>query len=222
MGLLEKVEELKARVASHTLLGDRAYSARDYAQAAGHWHTALSIEGNEDRAQPWLLTRIAELYAEGKGVDKNPARAVDLLNKAAAKGFAPAKTQLGLSYQKGIGVVEDHRTAAQLFREAAEEGDSKAMAVLGVAYLGGDGVEKDEARGCDLVRKAAETGDAEAQSTLSLMYEIGGFGIEPDYAEALKWSQRAASSGHPELIDHLNALISRIEEKNRMHSHKRV
>lgn len=54
------------------------------------WLTKSANNGN-----PKAMTRLASYYTAGKLVDKDPEKATELLNKAAAQNYLPAKIQLG-------------------------------------------------------------------------------------------------------------------------------
>lgn len=121
-----------------------------------------------------------------------------------------------MCYAYGFGVEKDLQKAAKCYREAA--GNSTiAQLALGVCYADGIGVEKDKIKAEDLLtkadlsvegpygfwdknevlawlREAGERGHAGAQDTLGdYYYNRYGirYGIEKDYAEAVKWYRKA-------------------------------
>lgn len=61
------------------------------------------------------------MYAKGRGVERNEAKAVELLALAADKGDANAQLNLGIMYAKGRGVAKDESKAFQLWARAAEQ-----------------------------------------------------------------------------------------------------
>lgn len=61
---------------------------------------------------------LAQMYATGTGVDKDDAKALELLKKAADKGIAYAQCQLGDKYFEGNGVTKDLTKAALLYLDA--------------------------------------------------------------------------------------------------------
>jgi TPR repeat protein len=84
------------------------------------------------------------MYANGLGVQKNAASAVQWYSKAAQQGDASAQYNLGLMYANGQGVSKDYAIAAKWYRKAAEQGLPEAMFNLGVAYLNGAGVQRSD------------------------------------------------------------------------------
>ena len=81
--------------------------------------------GTEQRCYGNKLTGMiyqrAEKYRTGVGVEKNPAKAVDLYRKAAERGHLGSQYRLAESYRIGEGVVKDPGKAVQWHRKAAGE-----------------------------------------------------------------------------------------------------
>lgn len=80
------------------------------------------------------MTLLATCLRRGWGAARDPERAAELLQAAAALGSALAMGQLGVCYEKGEGVSQDEGAAAKWARLAAEGGDPTGMCNLGV-YL---------------------------------------------------------------------------------------
>jgi hypothetical protein len=59
-------------------------------------------------------------YAEGRGVEKDLAKAAEYYRKAAEQGHAEAQFSLGYAYRYGYGVAKDIDEAARWYRKAAE------------------------------------------------------------------------------------------------------
>ena len=144
---------------------------------------------------------VAQDYANGLGVDRDPEKAAEWYAKAARQGLASAQDALGMAYEKGTGVAQDPEKAAELYREAAGQGYAMAQFHLGKLYEDGRGVARDFAAAADLYRKAAEQGSKEAQCNLGVLYRDGtgvyyrGRGTEVDYPKAVEWLAKAADRG---------------------------
>ena len=67
---------------------------------------------------PEALTNLALMYAEGRGVDYDPARAAALWQAAAEQGHAFASFNLGLAYYNGQGVEQNAQRALELIYDA--------------------------------------------------------------------------------------------------------
>lgn len=133
--------------------------------------------------------------ANGLGVAKNPARAIELYRKAAKSGNAAAQNSLGLLYYQGRGAPQDYVEAAGWFRKAAELGNPLAQYNLASMYRDAFGVARDMPEAMRWFRKSAEQGDADAQESLGRIY-FDGLGAAQDYAEAMRWFRKAAEQGN--------------------------
>ena len=74
---------------------------------------------------PEARYELAKLYFYGLGVDRNPAKAVEILQATTAN--IDACELLGRAYAFGIGVAQDDDKAKSYFRNAAERGHPTAM-----------------------------------------------------------------------------------------------
>ena len=203
--ILQKVDQFLSEVQTLQVLAREAYKNEDFEATFRYLDMAYKIDNG-----PEIMTDLALLYEQGKGVGTDVDKAIELLTEAERKGSIRAKSRLGRMFLEGIGVPLDQAHAVTLLLEAAEQGDDEAMGFLALAYLGGQGVAQDKARGVALMIKAAEAGNVEAQSTLSLIYTQGGFGIDPNKEEAIKWARRAAQGGDAASIDFLDQVAKDI------------
>ena len=126
--------------------GQRAYRVQDYATAIREW-TPLANEGNA-RAQ----FRLAEMFAEGRGVEKDLKTAADWYCEAAEHGYVRAQVKLGELYEAGRGYSE----ARKWYLKAAEQGVARAQYTLARMYWYGRGVNKNDAEAAKWYRKSAE------------------------------------------------------------------
>ena len=103
-----------------------AYKLGDYEAARDAW---LDLAAKDNTS---AMLNLANLYAQGQGVDRDPAAAVQWLEKAAALDDPRAQFELGIAHEKGVGVDRDPQAAAEWFRKAAEQGDKEAQFNLAV------------------------------------------------------------------------------------------
>lgn len=89
------------------------------------------------------------MYAKGKLVDQDKAKARELYEAASAAGHAKATYNLGLMYHRGEGVEKDSARAAELYHQAHAKGYAKATRNLAMMYQRGEGVVKDCAKAAD-------------------------------------------------------------------------
>ena len=146
-----------------------------------------------DREIVFAQHELTFLYAEGRGVKKNPKEARKWFEKAKKNGLsrenqerllkmieeaeAEEKAQSGFGigkssskgaaeYKKGVAAVEDRdfKAAAKAFKEAADKGNPGAMMMYGTCLCDGKGVDRDRTEGLEWIKKAADTGDASIQA----------------------------------------------------------
>jgi TPR repeat protein len=70
------------------------------------------------------------MYANGEGVPKDAAKAVEWYRKAAEQGNAHAQFNLARMYDVGEGVPKDTAKAVEWHRKAAEQGHEDARRKL--------------------------------------------------------------------------------------------
>ena len=73
---------------------------------------------------------LGNVYAEGIGVDVDPAEAVRWWTLAAEEGDAITQLRLGEAYEAGSGVEADLDEAVRWYRDAAGRGNADARAAL--------------------------------------------------------------------------------------------
>ncbi|EKX38086.1 hypothetical protein GUITHDRAFT_77568, partial [Guillardia theta CCMP2712] len=132
-------------------------SAREYKEG--------SQVGKEIRAGARALFKLAQRFAEGRGVKQNYEKAIDWYSRASIKGYSPAFYELGMCYIKGLGhgLDQSDSAAVEWYARASEEGHAKAQFKLGLFYLKGRSMPKDEFMATEWFMEAAEQGDPDAQ-----------------------------------------------------------
>lgn len=150
------------------------------------------------------MTLLAGRCLKGDGVQKDPARAIQLYEKAAALGERDALFELGYCHSEGKGVEQNEENAAAWFLKAANAGHSMALYNLGVCYENARGVPKDEGRAFDCYIQAAQQGLPAAYFILAVSYDTGiGSFVLKDAKLANALCVRAAQLGS---MDAKNAL----------------
>jgi S1-C subfamily serine protease len=120
--------------------GFAAYERGDFAAARAAWEAAA---GRGDGA---ALYGLAFLYRDGKGVDKDPVKALDYLKQAAQDGILKAQVALAELYDKGHGTPRSPSAAARWQEEAARQGHGPSQLRTAERYLRADGVDEDPYR----------------------------------------------------------------------------
>jgi uncharacterized protein len=85
----------------------------------------------------------AELYSEGKGVDKNAKKAVEYYEKAALQNHIGALNILGIKYRDGLDVAKDAGKARSYFEKSGSRGNPVGLFELGQMFEQGVSTAKD-------------------------------------------------------------------------------
>ncbi len=126
-------------------------------------------------------------YRDGKGVEKDPIKAVEYFALAAEKGCNLALVQMGLYYIDGTGVEKDPKKGIALLTRAAEKEYPSALYYLGLYYIKGIGVEKDEKKAFEFFLKGAQAGEIDAIIAVAQCY-CYGIGTEQNTTLAETWN----------------------------------
>ena len=129
-------------------------------------------------------------------IQRDPVRAADLLELAAALGLAEGQYQLSQLYAAGLGVERDDKAAFRWLLAAAGQQHAKAQFALAMAYSSGRGTREDAAQTIEWLTRAAENGHLPAQYALARTYARGE-SVPQNPTEAIAWYTRAAEAGLP-------------------------
>jgi TPR repeat protein len=155
----------------------------------------IPLRGAAQKGDPEAQFRLANMYVNGVGVDRDLSKAAEWYGRASAQGHALAQNNLGVMYANGWGVPQNFREALKLFVSASGQGNADAESNLGAMFLLGRGVDVNEAEAAFWLKRAAQQGVAEAEYSLGTLY-FNGRGIGQDEAEALSWFREAADRGY--------------------------
>ncbi|GMB90797.1 hypothetical protein NHP190002_15240 [Helicobacter ailurogastricus] len=137
---------------------------------------AVALGGCQDR-QAHDYYKLAWSYHK----NKDYAKALQYLQKAAEMGDAWAYYTLGGTYKWGDGVAKDYAKALQYYQKATEWWDPKGYYNLGVMYEKGEGVAKDYSKALQYYKSAAE-------HTLGMSSSMGRGSFEDKYGNCrLLW-----------------------------------
>ncbi len=164
----------------------------------GKYETAIELyKQSANEGYAISQKRMAELYCEGKFVEKNYTKAVEWYRKAGMQGDSESIYNIGMMYYYGKGVSKDYKESVKFFKEASNLNDKKAQYMLAFCYYNGYGVEQNYLESVKWYLKAAEQGLADAQYNLATCY-YEGEGVEQNYSEAIKWYLKAAEQNDPD------------------------
>ena len=121
----------------------------------------------------------------------NLIEGMQLLEKSAAKGYAPAQTTLAYI----LDAAEKDAEALYWYQQAADNNDAAGLFGLGRMHAKGEGTVKDPIKGGQLIKQAAQLDHVEAMRIYADALEHGQLGFEPDHDRAMEWYLKAASLG---------------------------
>jgi hypothetical protein len=134
---------------------------------------------------------LAELYQQGQGVPRDPARSRQLLDYACRAGDPPACRVLGARLHDGSERAAGDPSAARVhFERGCHLGEPTACALLGLYYMDGlGGLPRDPSRGEDIARQACDK-HSSGCVILAVYYEQQG-----DSRRATEFQRRACDLG---------------------------
>lgn len=137
--------------------------------------------------------RMGLYYKNGKGVAKDPEKAIGYFEDLIRINYPKAYYQLSQIYQKGK--FKDSSKAFHYAEKGAQLGHLGCQNTLAIMYRFGQGVESDMEKAFYWYEKASLGGHVAAQNNLGFMYK-NGFGVERNYVEAIKWYTLSATKGN--------------------------
>ncbi|MBI5138042.1 MAG: sel1 repeat family protein [Nitrospirae bacterium] len=178
-----------------TLATSPAFAGAMEHYSAGRWvEAAQGFAALGARGNMWARFYLGDMYANGRGIPRNDAAAVEWLRPAAMAGLSPAQLAMAEVLERP-GPQHDLETAAVLYRFAAPD-LPRARYRLALMFLAGRGVPARPDLAAGMAHSAAQGGVSEAM--LLFAHLLGeGVGIQPDRPEAVRWLQRAAWMATP-------------------------
>jgi type IV secretory pathway TraG/TraD family ATPase VirD4/TPR repeat protein len=165
-----------------------------------------------DQGDPAAYQRLGELDWFGRGGARNSTRALDLIGKAAAAGYAGSKEWLALQ-QLPTSELISRANAAMKSGNAGEadrlfyfaQNDAEAQFWLGVIQAEGANGPVNYGAAYDWFMKAASQNHARAKTWIGVMY-ANGLGLRTDAFEARRWLLFAVNQGDPAAYQKLGEL----------------
>ena len=189
---LVKAAEL-GHVGTQSDLGSMFYELSEY-EAARKWWEKAAAQGDVH-----AMKMLGQLYEDGRGVEKNKSTAAEWFLKAASTGDREAQLNYGLFLDDEMG---QYAAAREWYEKAAAQGDYDAMNNLGQLYDNGRGVERNKSTAAAWYLKGALKGNPCAQNNYGAYLELE----REQYADALKWYERAAACGNEDSMCNIGLL----------------
>ncbi|MGZ9097908.1 MAG: tetratricopeptide repeat protein [Micavibrio sp.] len=183
---------------------------KDYKTSIDHYQRLAEF------GLPEAKVELGKHYLGGKGVEKNPQKALALFkdansqkaNKSTAKFITRSQTQLGALSLTGKSGTLPPQEGVAFLKKAAEAGDARALFELGKAYEKGIGVPQNTQTAMDYYSKAGALGYGRADYSRAALYEKGN-GVPQDVPQAIALYEMAAQKDYPRA----NLNLARLYEK---------
>lgn len=149
---------------------------------------AISRAESENKAGPVeAFMKIAQMYAAGDELPKNPSEALKWYRKAGDAGDAEADVRIaGILLAQGRSTTHEEYSEARKRCEAAAERYSPGAYCMAVIYKKGLGVAADPAQTVKWLNRAVDLGDARPTLDLADAFWKGD-GVQPDLVTAYMW-----------------------------------
>jgi TPR repeat protein len=170
--------------------GDSGYAQDD--KLALHWFELAAIQGNT-----FAQKMLGDIYAEGRGVEKNQKLAADWREKAANRGNVQAQYLLGKMYLNGEGITQDTVKGESWLQRAAQEGSSEAQFLLGKIHYTHKNSAEEQAIAGNLLAKSAAQGYQDAIQLIHFMENLG-YDVEENFFKRAPHIRQLAEDGDAE------------------------
>ncbi len=140
------------------------------------------------------MVKLAQLYSQGLGTEKNEEQAFSWLQKAARAGNPAAYYPLANLYQHGNGVTKSLTDAYAYYLQGVCKGMPEAMGQLGFMYYQGAGLDRNLKRALCYFIQAEDAGLRDAIFYIGNIFRFGGQGIHRDGNLAIAWYQKAITA----------------------------
>jgi TPR repeat protein len=151
---------------------------------------------NREQVLGILCNQVAWIYADGRFVPADPAKAAYYFDKACEFGNLDGCANLAIEYFRTnlAGVqVDIGRAFSTLEQAGAASTNGRICYIVGYAYDTGCGRPLDKAKARQFYEKGAALGELAAWKNLARM-QLAGEGGPPDHAAAALWLQKAADA----------------------------
>lgn len=157
------------------------------------------------------LRRMAWLYDNGVGVQKNSKKALQYTKRAAELNDQQAQYEYALAFEK----ANDYKNAVKWHKKAAKPGHLDAEFQLGYIYQEGLGeIERNPYKARKYYEPLAASGNAAALNNLANLYNDGR-GVRQDYKKALDLYLKSAKKGNPLAMFHAGIIYYKGHQNSR-------
>jgi TPR repeat protein len=153
-------------------------------------------QGNREQALGLLCNQVGAIYAQGKLVPADPAKACHFFARACDFGNAEGCANLAIQYLlvgRAEAEADASRALSNLEKASTQMTNGRVFFILGYSYDVGRGHAVDKAKARQFYEQGAALGDLDACKKLGRM-QFTGEGGPPDHSAAAVWLQKAADA----------------------------
>jgi uncharacterized protein len=152
------------------------------------------LKSSADQDNPAAQFAWAELFASDFDHQLTQPQALELLQRAAHREFAPAVAELGRCYYSGLWVPQSREKGMELLRHADKLGNREATVRLAMIELQGNKHSPEDTALVEVLWRAAGDGSVLAQTMLGYCYHAG-LGVAQNTAQSVQLYRTAAQRG---------------------------
>lgn len=137
---------------------------------------------------------LGNAYADGNGVPRNGAKALEYYNKASEMGLISADVGIGDMYRDGLALPRDYNKAFQYYQKAASNGSKSGMQRLARMGVSNTLPASEKGKTQQYVSRAASMGDPRSMAYMADLYATGNSVLRDDRLAA-EWYTKSAEAG---------------------------
>jgi uncharacterized protein len=141
-------------------------------------------------------TTLGIIYYEGKGIEANTSRGIEIFRSACLEDSARACIRLADLYHNAV-LTDDPASEAVLYTRACDAGANRGCLGAGRAYVEGRGVEKNPTFAAKFFARVCDRGNADACLDLARLHDRGE-GVKKDVTLAMRLYTKACQLGSTE------------------------
>ncbi len=119
-----------------------------------------------EKGDPEAQYQLANMYMDGRGVEQDFVKAIQLYESSSEQGFVDAQHYLGVIYDKGRGASQDDTKARMWYGRAAEGGSPISQYNYALFLMQGRGGEEDRTSAIEWLERSARQGYEGAERVL--------------------------------------------------------
>lgn len=141
-------------------------------------------------------TTLGFIYYEGKGIEANPTRGIEIFRTSCLNDSARACIKLADLYHAAV-LTDDPAAEAVLYTRACDAGANRGCLGAGRTYVDGRGVDRDPNMAAKFFSRVCERGNADACLELARLHDRGE-GVKKDQVLAMRLYTKACQLGSSE------------------------